>query len=483
MSYFDEESLSFFMDELEDVLLSKENSVPGKGLSTNDFTDELKEKLDGIQEGAKNIVVDSTLDITSENPVQNKAITTKIEEMELGISESESAQKTYTDTKIAELVGGAPEMLDTLKEIADAIQENETVIETLDVMVGGKVDKVEGMGLSSNDFTDELKAKLDGVEAGAKNITVDIALSGTSENPVQNKVISAALDEKAGISPATSTENGLMSASDKSKLDGFKSITNEEIDAIAGNQSVEKSGGYLDDTGLEHLWQKIEEKAEESVGGVSSFNGREGAVTPQSGDYTAAQVGAVPTGRKVNGKALSNDISLTAEDVGAVPTSRNINGKPLSADITLTASDLGAFPSTGGTVSGNVTITGNLLLKGGSNYGNKINFGDGDYVHIYENTDDRLEIKASYINFVTGTGAGRFTWNGAEIAGSSPIDGFHAKQTTFNADGTILETDVSGNTLKTTFNTNGTITLLYTFKSGGTRTRTITFTSNGVTET
>lgn len=32
---------------------------------------------------------------------------------------------------------------------------------------------------------------------------------------------------------------------------------------------------------------------------------------------TAAQVGAVPTTRKVNGKALSADISLTAADVGA----------------------------------------------------------------------------------------------------------------------------------------------------------------------
>ena len=33
--------------------------------------------------------------------------------------------------------------------------------------------------------------------------------------------------------------------------------------------------------------------------------------------HTAAQVGAVPTTRKVNGKALSADITLTAGDVGA----------------------------------------------------------------------------------------------------------------------------------------------------------------------
>lgn len=49
---------------------------------------------------------------------------------------------------------------------------------------------------------------------------------------------------------------------------------------------------------------------EPGTGGVTSFNGRTGAVTPQSGDYTAAQVGAVPTSRKVNGQALSGDITL-----------------------------------------------------------------------------------------------------------------------------------------------------------------------------
>ena len=104
--------------------------------------------------------------------------------------------------------------------------------------------------------------------------------------------------------------------------------------------------------------------------GVTSFKGRTGAVTPQEGDYTAdmvgaradtwtpsaSDVGAVPTSRTVNGKALSRNISLTASDVGArantwtptasevgaVPTSRTVNGKALSSNITLTADDVNA---------------------------------------------------------------------------------------------------------------------------------------------
>ena len=54
--------------------------------------------------------------------------------------------------------------------------------------------------------------------------------------------------------------------------------------------------------------------------GVTSFNGRTGAVAPQQGDYTPAMVGSVPTSRKVNGKPLSSDISLSADDVGALPS-------------------------------------------------------------------------------------------------------------------------------------------------------------------
>lgn len=86
---------------------------------------------------------------------------------------------------------------------------------------------------------------------------------------------------------------------------------------------------------------------------------------------TAAEVGAVPEARTVNGKPLSSDISLSATDVGArpsdwvptmadigidpndlsptpesigaVPATRKVNGKALSADISLSATDVGAL--------------------------------------------------------------------------------------------------------------------------------------------
>lgn len=105
--------------------------------------------------------------------------------------------------------------------------------------------------------------------------------------------------------------------------------------------------------------------------GVTSFNGRTGAVTPQSGDYTAAQVGALPIG--------------------------------------------------GG------TLTGDLRIKGSGNFGTKINLGDSDYVHIAEPTDDCLEIKAKKINFVvSATSDDKFTLNGDPIGSGGTPSSFPA---------------------------------------------------------
>lgn len=62
----------------------------------------------------------------------------------------------------------------------------------------------------------------------------------------------------------------------------------------------------------------------------------------------------------------------------------------------------------GGTILGNLRVQ----AKGESNFGGVINFGDGDYVHISEPTDDNMEIKAKNVNFVI---TGNLTLNNKKI--------------------------------------------------------------------
>ena len=66
------------------------------------------------------------------------------------------------------------------------------------------------------------KAKLDRIEDGANKTIVDAELDAASANPVQNKAVKVALDGKAGTAVATTSANGLMSATDKTKLDGVE---------------------------------------------------------------------------------------------------------------------------------------------------------------------------------------------------------------------------------------------------------------------
>ena len=51
--------------------------------------------------------------------------------------------KAYTDSEIADLINGAPTTRDTLKEIADAMAENQTVVEALDAAIGTKANKTD----------------------------------------------------------------------------------------------------------------------------------------------------------------------------------------------------------------------------------------------------------------------------------------------------------------------------------------------------
>jgi len=120
---------------------------------------------------------------------------------------------TNVDSKISaaidELIGGAPETSNTLKEIADYIATHKEVSDALNTAIGKKVDKVEGKGLSTEDFTTALKTKLE-------NLPESIAI-------------------------ATTTTAGLMSAADKTRLDALRGVrcgTEPPADMQAGELFV-----------------------------------------------------------------------------------------------------------------------------------------------------------------------------------------------------------------------------------------------------
>lgn len=114
-----------------------------------------------------------------------------------------------------------------------------------------KVDKVEGMGLSHNDFTDDAKAKLEGVAEGANKYvhpTHEAKASGLYKVTVdaEGHVSATEAVEKADITglgipaqdttyeDATAAVHGLMSTADKAKLDGIAEGANKYELPVAG---------------------------------------------------------------------------------------------------------------------------------------------------------------------------------------------------------------------------------------------------------
>lgn len=198
--------------------------------------------------------------------------------------------------------------------------------------------------------TDAEKSTWDGKQ---NTLTFDSTPTASSTNPVTSGGIKTYVDGKASITGITTSQDGTFTIT---LSDGNSYTVNlnhvhpqyVESDDLA---DVATSGSYNDLTDK----PVIPEGADLSGYYTKTEIDNKGFITTETDptvpswakasskpSYTASEVGAVPTTRKVNNKALSSDITLTASDVGAVPTTRTINGKALSSNITLSASDIGA---------------------------------------------------------------------------------------------------------------------------------------------
>lgn len=134
----------------------------------NGYWEELGETFD--------ITVDSELSATSENPVQNKVIYAALSE-----------KGTYSKPS-----GGIPK-----SDLASAVQ---TSLEKADTALQ------QHQSLSGYATETYVQQQIDAIPS----VTVDSALSATSENPVQNKAISAALTGKVSVSQGAANAGKFM---------------------------------------------------------------------------------------------------------------------------------------------------------------------------------------------------------------------------------------------------------------------------------
>jgi hypothetical protein len=160
-----------------------------------------KTKLNGIAEGANKTIVDSAMSSTSTNPVQNAVVYNAIK----AVSDEVSAMLENADTAY-----------DTFKEISDWIGTHEDDFEALQNLSNNKVDKVEGKGLSTNDFTDALLTKLNGIATGAEvnqNAFSNVVANGTTV-AASGKTDTLTLSGSGSVSVSASGKTVTISGTD-----------------------------------------------------------------------------------------------------------------------------------------------------------------------------------------------------------------------------------------------------------------------------
>lgn len=118
------------------------------------------------------------------------------------------------------------------KAVSDAVDAAKTELQT---SIGGKVDKEEGKGLSTNDYTTTEKTKLSGIAEGAQvNVIDEIQVNGTKVAPSGKKVnISVPTGALASKSEVAKTD---LAAALKTEIDG-KVNSSDCGDIISHNAS------------------------------------------------------------------------------------------------------------------------------------------------------------------------------------------------------------------------------------------------------
>lgn len=227
--YYDDAVANGYTGTLKEfwaMVLSITNLVekePGYGLSKNDFTDELKEKLDSIDAGAKLIEKVSQL-------------------------QNDAGYQTAQDVEdaINNLIAGAPEALDTLKELAEALAGNPNFATDItnkltelsskltqeiadrkdsDIKLNEKVDNNEAKSIAADEA---LETKLDSVKSELNKKIEDVSANVTDNANGINKLTQKHTEDVAATKEyarnLVDTEKDRAMAAEKANADGLSEL-------------------------------------------------------------------------------------------------------------------------------------------------------------------------------------------------------------------------------------------------------------------
>ena len=277
---------------------------------------------------------------------------------------------------------------------------NTAVSEQIATAVADKVDKEEGKGLSTNDFTDSLMAKLEGIEVGAQANVIEKISVGGSVLDVINKTVDIPMASaiKAGVVKSGNAVNGIKIAADGTM--SVNAISVEKLVVPAGCELV--------------------------------FNGGNAA-------------GTIPTPPfNVGGVAIADILPVTAnKDVVSLQESVNLGSEnlvvaaeavkfDLGGNTVIASGSNGAIQATGG----EVTLTGEGHVEGtlgDDNYSMAVWANNGTVVidnGVYTNATDG---SARGTDLIYASGTGQVVINGGTFIAANPEWTLNVKDSDYKA--------------------------------------------------
>lgn len=140
--------------EMEDIINFLVTTVESLGRTLDNTIQDIFNKDLAINNKVNNYIESNDAALEAEALARQLADETLYEDVTQDIANAKQQVKD-------EIIGGAPEAFDTLLEIAAIFQNDPNLVATILNTLATKVDKVAGKGLSTNDFTNELKTAYD----------------------------------------------------------------------------------------------------------------------------------------------------------------------------------------------------------------------------------------------------------------------------------------------------------------------------------
>lgn len=217
-----DESVATDLDDLKQKVLINEANIVGNAEEIETINSLAKQNaLDIAAEIERATGIEATLR-TDVNTVKNDYLTsTDKTALTKEISNAEARARTHADNAVAALVDSAPETLDTLNELAQAITANQDVIDTLNESITKKADKTTVEALQqtvTNNKTEldiaieALQGKATALESKDTEILADIAELETAIN-----------------------NNAQAIADEKSRAEGIETELQAAIDTLGGD--------------------------------------------------------------------------------------------------------------------------------------------------------------------------------------------------------------------------------------------------------